>query len=960
MRVRDLGPLVVEDGGRLVELGLTKQAALLSMLALQPGRTVSSDALTAAAWGPDEVVSAARLDSQLWRLRNLLEPGRKRSTSSVLVRHGSGFQLQVDPGSVDSQRFEQAAIALTRSDGGEDLSQRLTSIEEALALWRGQPFESLADALGIGPIRVRYEELRTQLAERRIETLLSLGHLDLALADLQPMIAATPYRERLWAQRMTALDRLGRTEESLAAFRRVRQILIEEIGLEPGQELVQLHARILARDPGDERAQRAGGQGLGGGRVPPGPPGVAPVAPTWGRAHRTRTRPGSTADADRRAAAGDPHRSRRQREDAARRRSRRHHGRPLSGRRLVRGPERDPRPEPCHRPCRDHTVAAGLPDQRARSGTRRVRSRPSDASRAGQLRARPGRRRRRRRAAAAGGRGRSSRSGRAGHQPRTARDPGRAHLVARPLSLRDGENTQTLAPAVQLFADRARAAAPDLQFDAESLTVVEQICRALDGLPLAIELAAARVRSLTLIEIATQVSADPSRLTRIGRGSNDHRQSLFDAVEWSYRLLDPGERLLHRWLSVLPGSFTRATAVAVVAGHAGSEPDTLADALLRLAHRSLLTADLSASPGVGATFGQLETVRSHAHRRLVEAGELADALAARDRWVAALLARRPRLGRPEAPAWYDEVEASYPVVRAALQRALEPAGMHELIGLGSGLGFFWYFRYQIIEGSRWLEAAQAAGHHAPGSVEDITIRLRLAGAYLLRFRADLARPHLVVALSHVHDLSPRSQVMVAEAAVTAAGGAWTCQAFDLVADLGQALATLASALEDETVQLFAEMVACVASLPEGSLERTGARAEVLYERSLTLGNLLGCWMMALLRCVVATETLNAPDALSWTQKVIGLQQDLGSGGSKNFLESLANCFVLTGDLDRAVQLYSAASTYWAGSRPDHPQTRARFDSARGNLPDARYEQAWREGEQLSIDDLLSWRAATPR
>ena len=960
MRVRDLGPLVVEDGGRLVELGLTKQAALLSMLALQPGRTVSSDALTAAAWGPDEVVSAARLDSQLWRLRNLLEPGRKRSTSSVLVRHGSGFQLQVDPGSVDSQRFEQAAIALTRSDGGEDLSQRLTSIEEALALWRGQPFESLADALGIGPIRVRYEELRTQLAERRIETLLSLGHLDLALADLQPMIAATPYRERLWAQRMTALDRLGRTEESLAAFRRLRQILIEEIGLEPGQELVQLHARILARDPGDERPNEPAARVLAVGefrqdlqvsrRLP------RRGAALIGREHdqaRLQTliveQPLVTL-----TGVGGSGKTRLAVEVAATTADRFPGGVWFVDLSAIQDPnlvidlvvttlslQASPTSEPVRAlgefargrrmllvldNC-EHVLdgAAAVIEQLLLVGEDDP---PGPAVMA------------------------------------TSREPleipGEHIWSLAPLSLRNGENTQTLAPAVQLFADRARAAAPDLQFDAESLTVVEQICRALDGLPLAIELAAARVRSLTLVEIATQVSADPSRLTRIGRGSNDHRQSLFDAVEWSYRLLDPEERLLHRWLSVLPGSFARATAVAVVAGHAGSEPDSVADALLRLAHRSLLTADLSASPGVGATFGQLETVRSHAHRRLVEAGELADALAARDRWVAALLARRPRLGRPEAPAWYDEVEAAYPMVRAALQRALEPAGMHELIGLGSGLGFFWYFRYQIIEGSRWLEAAQAAGHHAPGSVEDITIRLRLAGAYLLRFRADLARPHLAVALSQVDDLSPRSQVMVAEAAVTAAGGAWTCQAFDLVADLGQALVTLASALEDETVQLFAEMVACVASLPEGSLERTGVRAEVLYERSVTLGNLLGCWMMALLRCVVATETLNAPDALSWTQKVIGLQQDLGSGGSKNFLESLANCFVLTGDLDRAVQLYSAASTYWAGSRPDHPQTRARFDSARGNLPDAQYEQAWREGERLSIDDLLSWRAATPR
>lgn len=248
MRIRDLGPLVVQTGSSATELGGTKQAALLSLLAARANQRVPADDLVATAWGIDVEVSLSSLDSQLWRLRNTLEPSRER-TSSVLVRDGGGYRLNVSTDEVDSLQFELlAAKATSRSRDGES-SAALNAIDEALALWRGDPFDAVLDTTTTAAVAARWHELRDQLVERRIDALLDLGAADRALLDLEPQIARAPLREHLWGQRMTALARLDRADEALATYRRAAELLADELGLDPGAELQQLQARILARDP---------------------------------------------------------------------------------------------------------------------------------------------------------------------------------------------------------------------------------------------------------------------------------------------------------------------------------------------------------------------------------------------------------------------------------------------------------------------------------------------------------------------------------------------------------------------------------------------------------------------------------------------------------------------------------------------------------------------------------------
>ena len=130
----------------------------------------------------------------------------------------------------------------------------LRACDEALALWRGAPYEVVAHATWTAPVTARMEELRGQLTERRLDALLALGDLARALVDLEPLLVEFPFRERLWALRMTALARSGRAEEALQTYRRVRTLLRDELGLEPGAELQELQRIVLVtgcRRPAD-------------------------------------------------------------------------------------------------------------------------------------------------------------------------------------------------------------------------------------------------------------------------------------------------------------------------------------------------------------------------------------------------------------------------------------------------------------------------------------------------------------------------------------------------------------------------------------------------------------------------------------------------------------------------------------------------------------------------------------
>ncbi|MGY1601631.1 AfsR/SARP family transcriptional regulator [Geodermatophilus sp. SYSU D00815] len=251
LRFRDLGPLEVERAGAPVALGGARLAAALSLLLIHAGRHVAVDALAEAMWGGQgRPRSPSTLDSHVWRLRKALEPDRRRGAPSAVLRHEpGGYRLVAGPADVDSLRFAELADEARSALAAGRAPDAARRAEEALGLWRGRPYGPCADGPWAGAAVARLEELRDQLREVLAEALVAAGAPERALLELGTALAETPLREHLWALRMLAEHHLGRPDDALRTYQRARALLQEELGLDPGAELRELHGRILAEDP---------------------------------------------------------------------------------------------------------------------------------------------------------------------------------------------------------------------------------------------------------------------------------------------------------------------------------------------------------------------------------------------------------------------------------------------------------------------------------------------------------------------------------------------------------------------------------------------------------------------------------------------------------------------------------------------------------------------------------------
>ena len=233
MDVRVLGPMQASVDGRSVRLGGGKPRALLAMLALNAGGTVSTERLIDGLWGEEPPASAHKLvQVYVSQLRKALTVG---GDGAAIVTRRHGYELRVDPDAVDARRFERLVA------GG--------SPREALALWRGPALDDVADEPFAGPEIRRLEELRLEALELAIESELDAGRHREVVGELEALAAAEPLRERLHALRMLALHRCGRQADALAAYRQARSALVDAIGVEPGAELRRLHDAILRQDP---------------------------------------------------------------------------------------------------------------------------------------------------------------------------------------------------------------------------------------------------------------------------------------------------------------------------------------------------------------------------------------------------------------------------------------------------------------------------------------------------------------------------------------------------------------------------------------------------------------------------------------------------------------------------------------------------------------------------------------
>ncbi|WP_191908019.1 BTAD domain-containing putative transcriptional regulator [Nocardioides cynanchi] len=262
MEVGVLGPVVARIDARAIDLGTPKQRALIAALALSAGRPVAVDVIVDLLWGDAPPAGVAgTLQAYVSGLRRVLEPTRqRRAPATVLVTAAPGYALRLAAGALDAERFERVVdeqhrrLRLLSGHGppalsADELLAGARALEEALGLWRGTPYAELEDAPRAVAERTRLEELRLVAREDLAVAELALGRHATVAADLEAMTAEHPLRERLWGLRALALTRAGRQADALQVLREVRDVLDDELGIEPGAELRDLQTAVLRQDP---------------------------------------------------------------------------------------------------------------------------------------------------------------------------------------------------------------------------------------------------------------------------------------------------------------------------------------------------------------------------------------------------------------------------------------------------------------------------------------------------------------------------------------------------------------------------------------------------------------------------------------------------------------------------------------------------------------------------------------
>ncbi|MEQ4715648.1 BTAD domain-containing putative transcriptional regulator [Nonomuraea sp. B19D2] len=616
-----LGPLLVRSpDGDALSIGGPRPRALLALLLLDAGRMVSVERLIDGQYGDRPPAEAANaIQAQISRLRRSLPAG-------LIQFHGAGYRLAVSPDDVDAHRFERLSREGRRLLTSGRFPGAASTLREALELWRGPALADVADAPFAGPQALRLAELRLSATEDLMEAELGLPEGS-PVAALQGLVAAHPLRERPRGLLMRALEAAGRPSEALAVYDETRRLLADELGTDPSPELAALHLAILRAErhhvrrtaPPAQLNQLVGREEelarlaeLRGARL------VTIVGP--GGTGKTRlvieaaTAPGETREAcfvDLSLVDGAEQ---------------------VAGAMLAALGLREPAlrglPDPAER------LVAALAEQDLLLVLDNCEHVIAEvAALARRL---------------------------------LAASPGLTIMATsrEPLGI-TGEHLVPLAPlptgpAVRLFAERAAAVRQGFVAGPGNQDAVLRICAALDGLPLAIELAAARMRTFGVAEIATRL-AEHDRFRLLSRGDRTapaRHQTLYAVVEWSWSLLDAEEQALARRFSVFAGGASLA-AVERVCG--ADSADLLAD----LVDKSLVETD-------GERYHMLDTIRLFCAERLAEAGEEERLRAAHAAWFLEFAGRADgHLYSAAQLEWLALLSADNANLQAALRWSVE-------------------------------------------------------------------------------------------------------------------------------------------------------------------------------------------------------------------------------------------------------------------------------------------------
>jgi predicted ATPase/DNA-binding SARP family transcriptional activator len=939
LRFRDLGPVDVAEDGQVRAPGGPILGRLLARLLVDPGRRVDVSELVEAVWGDRGATrSQSTLDSHLHRLRRFLEPDRGRGQAAgVLILEAGGYRLALAGEQADSARFAALVTQAAELLAAGHADQARARAQAARELWRGRPLSPWSDEAWATAAVARLEELNRQLTETLVDALLAGGHPGRALVELEPVLAAEPLRDRPWEQYMLAAARAGRVQDALAAYRRADRLFRDELGIEPGAGLRRLQQRLLSGEAMSPAAPE-----------PPAPAELPPAAspPATPEVHlpRRRTRLiGRDAELT----------------DLAWRLS-------AAATVTIVGAGG----------CGKTTLAVATAEQVAKDFPDGVwlvdLSSVPDAEGVGPAAA--------------------SALGLAGDGLSGAADTLRAFTRARrmllildncehvldavaelvedlqaagtklvvlatsrePLEVQGEELVElaplpvgdtTSSPAGELFLERLAEAAPEHRLSADDLACAATICAAVDGVPLAIELAAARSRAFSLPEIARQVRADPSSLSRVGRARGGH-QSVRMAVDRSVRLLDPGEQELHAAMSVVPGPMTAALAAALVAQPPGETEGLVAG----LVHRSLLVPEGPAGPGRPSRFAQLAIVRGHGAHALGDAGT-EQAAGRRDQFLIDAVVARPRMGLPGETELHDRVDDDVAALRATLHRTLIDRPSWGGVSLAAGLGLYWYYRGRMIEGSRWVERALAHLELAR-PVDAAILHSSVAALCVLLGDVGASRPHLDALAAAADRATGEDLLFIGDEFAALLAPAFPFTSAELLGEL----ARRATGIADRTGDANSALLARAASLrahPRDAGEQL-ALAAALHSDALTFGNRWAGLMSAgdAVRACLADDNVDA--ALEWSQRGMEDYLALGAKDSPQFVELHGALHARRGDYRSAVRLLGAAreQNRRAAMRwPARPQTPAILEEAARRLGAAAYEQAWQAGRGLHLADI---------
>ncbi|MFI9344475.1 BTAD domain-containing putative transcriptional regulator [Streptomyces sp. NPDC052773] len=715
MRFGVLGPLEVRTvTGRPVRVPEVKVRTLLACLIADHGRVVPTSRLIEALWaGTPPANPTASLQAKVSQLRRVLEDAEEGARDLVEYR-APGYLLRVAPDTVDVGRF-RALVAHSRTL--QEPRARAAALADALALWRGPVFADFADEPFVRTTVAGLEEERLTAIEEHMEARLDLGEHGVLVGELTALVAAHPLRERLRMAHMRALYQVGRSSEALDSYTDLRRHLAEELGLAPGQAINGLQQAILRQDPA-----------LDGAAAPP----------ERGSSARARTNlPDVTHElVGREEAVAE-----------AQRLLDRHRLVTLTG------------PGGVGKTRLAVAAAAGLvgefadgvwlveltglgPDDRSDGlsclsqqvlEALDVRD-SSDVTEAGIS---DGCRSDRRLEEYAASRRMLLVLDNCEHVVddvamlarrlmeqapgvrilATSQEPlrvqGETVWPVPPLELPDSTDPDALreSSAVRLFVERARSADPSFVVDARTAPAIAAVCRRLDGIPLALELAATRVRALGIHQLLERLD-DRFRVLNSGyRGAPHRQQTLQATIEWSWSLLTPEEQTVLRRLSVHVDGCTLDAAEQVCAGGEVSADDVV-DILARLVDRSLVVRNDAAA---GARYQLLESVWAYAQARLTESGEAADVARRHALHYVALAERaRTRLDGPEQHRWLQRLSAESGNFRRSLQELRASRSAEPALRLVNALAWFWILMGRLNDAHRSLSSALELAALPPG------------------------------------------------------------------------------------------------------------------------------------------------------------------------------------------------------------------------------------------------------